>query len=310
MRSQDLTRPLLRWLYVNQVRDGVILVCPYTDLGKVPRTMTVVETPTCLGSASGGLCAQLLAIEAGPIHIAEGCEEPEEPGHSGALLDLFPTLKRWEPGGKRRGTRRPGVLYLGQIPLPRRMVLGFVKPPKGPLDLSDDEHTRELAALEILRTRGHLRESSSVVAASGELATRGRRLDASGCVACSVCVSACPHGALSLPALETAASLIYDPNLCQGDLQCVQLCPVGALTDEGPLPIASLGTFAKRVLANVPVARCHKCRAAHADTSQKYCRSCQGRISGGFGATANVDELLELAKRQRELLFGSPADPV
>ena len=305
MRSLDLTRPLLRWLYANELPSEVVLVCPYTELGKVPRSAVVVEVPACLGTAQAGLCAQLLASGEETVHIAQECEDAWSGANSPqALIEFFVGAQRWDRAARRRGTRRPEILYLGQIPLPRRMVLGFIGVPKGELSLTDDEHTRELEAVRILRQRGQVAAEQEEVVT--EVHSKARLLGASGCTACGVCVTACPHEALSLPVEGSQANLIFDVNRCQGDLQCVQLCPVGALQDHGPLPLHRLGEAEEITLATIPVATCSRCRATHHEVGEPYCQSCRSRVHGGFGATADVAELIERARKHRELLFGSP----
>lgn len=299
MSAPDLSRPLLRWLYVNQVPDTLILVCPYTPIGRVPKGAVVVELTDCAGPQDTGLCAQLLASGVRRVHIAECCTTPEGEG-PGSLYELFPDVTAWQEPTSRWGTRSPDILYLGHIALPRRMVLGLAGKVAGPLNLAASEQLRELQALEQLRETARIREQAPAAGAR----SAARNLSADGCVACGVCVAACPESALKLPVRDDAATLTFDSSLCQGGLQCVQLCPVGALTDGGVIPLTELAGAGVRILSEVPVATCQKCWVRHPDVGQPYCQSCRIRQESGFGATANVEELIERARKHREALFG------
>ena len=306
MSSRDLTRPLLRAMYVEGVPDEVVLVCPYTPLDRVARGVWAVELPECIGSEVAGLCAQLLASGVEKVHIADTCtDRPDVASARQALYDLFPDVTPWEPPRRRFGTRKPEVLQLGHIPLPRRMVLGFISVPEGALVLGRSEHQRQLDALEILRDAGRLNEQ--VGSQTEEVTSLARELTVRGCTACGVCVLSCPLGALSLPVSGGSASLVYNPTLCEGVLQCVQLCPEGAMVDGAPIPLTDLAGVQAITLAQVPVAQCARCRAYHHEADEEYCLGCRRLVTGGFGTVGDIDALIERAQKHRQALFGDEA---
>lgn len=300
-KKKDLSRPLLRWLYVQGVPETMVLTCPYTEVLRVPKGALVVETTACLAAEDAGLVAQLLASGVKRILLAETC--PGAGGAVGHLETVFPRVARFEEPGRRPGTRRPEVLFLGSIPLPRRMVLGLSVVAKGTLSLGVDEQLRIADSLQILRREGGVRD---VPAGLGPAASQeqlgesaARALTAEGCTACGICVNVCAHGALAIFEGEGTAELLYRPASCQGDLQCVSVCPAGALLDGGELPMLSLDPEKVEILAEVPVEFCEKCRARHHEVGQGLCQSCRAREQVGFGATADVKELARRAQAFR-----------
>src|SRR5699024_9557335 len=115
----------------------------------------------------------------------------------------------------RRGRRTKDVLTLGQVPLPRRVLLGL--PTESVLDLSLDDAARTLVAFQMLQETGRARlpgagarppdapgtttSAVAVDAAPNQPAgppSSAAALSVSGCIACGVCVRACPHDALVL----------------------------------------------------------------------------------------------------------------
>lgn len=57
------------------------------------------------------------------------------------------------------------------------------------------------------------------------------------CIGCRMCMAGCPFGAMRY---DTLRSRVYKCELCDGDPQCVKLCPTDALT------------FVDKTVANAP----------------------------------------------------------
>lgn len=113
----------------------------------------------------------------------------------------------------------------------------------------------------------------------------GVALEASGCTACGVCVQACPHDALSIVTEGNVTSLQHLPGACEGEQQCVTLCPVGALTISGPLQWSSVLDGSPQSLATFTTAICQRCRARYpAAPESQFCETCRVRRSDPFGS--------------------------
>lgn len=281
-------------------------------MDRVRKGTIVIEVPTCISSGWAGLCAQLLVAGVETIYLAENCEAAlaEESGPT-ALAEFIDGVELWEEPSSRWGTRCPEVLFLGEVPVPRRIVMGLSAAKAFPLNLRQTEHDRELETLQVLREQGKLLDTEGSPYIGGAL-----QLVVDGCVACGVCVRACPHDALQLKvganALEDVPSsgigpsqmnmgLMFDASTCQGDQKCIQICPEQAITSAGPIPIMDLLGQDVRMLAEVSYAICSKCNARHHEVGESLCRSCRGRQDQGFGATANVEELIERARQYRQI---------
>ena len=63
-------------------------------------------------------------------------------------------------------------------------------------------------------------------AISTDPATGARKIDPDKCIGCSMCVYACPFGAMGI---NRSVGCAYTCTLCNGDPTCAKLCPTGAL---------------------------------------------------------------------------------
>ncbi|WP_350257704.1 4Fe-4S dicluster domain-containing protein [Scrofimicrobium sp. R131] len=295
----DPSRALLRWIYASDTPRAVVLACPFSEVRRVPKGTLVVEVPTCVDARYLGLAAQLRASGVDEVAVAETCSDaPTDPGRSWQVLAQALTgVHRWQEPSGRWGSWRPEVLYLGSIPLPRRLVLGLsVTGVAGPLDLHQSEHDRELQAFAQLRAAGQFTPVP--------VPSTAWRLAADGCLACGVCVQSCPHGALTLTVDEGTARLDHHPSACQGEGDCLTLCPAGALSSPGSLSLAELVGAGPTELARVPVARCARCQSVHHEVDQDYCQTCRPRTEQVFGVTADVAELIRRAEVYRRQHLG------
>lgn len=151
----DPTARLLRWLAAHDTPERVVLLCADATLPRVGRRTLVVQVDGCVTDVGLGLAAQLLASGVAVVEVAPCPTRPEEATATVAswravLGDgvAHLTAPRWA-----RPARE--VLRLGQVPLPRRVVLGLRIDPV--LDLDLDDAARTLAALRLLHRQGRAR---------------------------------------------------------------------------------------------------------------------------------------------------------
>jgi len=72
------------------------------------------------------------------------------------------------------------------------------------------------------------------------------------CIGCLACVRACRAGALSYSEEDGVRRITFEPRLCDGDLLCVEVCPVNAVRG---FPNHESG----RSSATFELARCERC---------------------------------------------------
>ncbi len=129
-----------------------------------------------------------------------------------------------------------GTLRLGNVPVPRRMVLGVALAGRARLDLSRAEPERVHDALRQLSEQG--RADLTRLHDIAPTPSPAPVLRAEGCVACGVCVMSCPHGALGLADGDDDGTtlLIHLAEKCRGEMSCLRLCPAGVLTAPAAHP--------------------------------------------------------------------------
>lgn len=334
----DSLAQLLRWLAAHDTPQRVLLVCADTPAPRVARSTLVVRARGCLADLGLDLPAQLLVSGVGVVVVAPCATAPRS---------VAARLAQWQrafPGGvtafdpPRRG-RRPEVLTLGEIPLPRRAVLGLGLRDAGVLDHRVDDAARTLVAMRALREQGRARLDVPAGAVTPEptpapamvateptpapetvttgptsagaaapaapagaeqdgTATPGLRLMVEGCVACGVCVHACPHDALVLEHVGETSTLSHDREACRGELECVALCPVGAMSSDGALSLVEVLDDAHVMLAEVTTAACVRCRARHPAAEGELCQTCSFRGANAFGSSLPPGVAARLAARR------------
>ncbi len=287
----DTTRPLLRWLAAHDSPGLVVLACDDAPLPRVARGAVVVRLEGCVRDADVGLPAQLLAVGVGAVQVLPCPTEPED---GAARVEDWRSVLGDGVGPfvppARRGTSRAEVLTIGDVPVPRRVLLG--------LDLGDspllapelDDAGRSLVALRLLEAQGRATPAPAApLDGSGPdeaapLAGGATMLTVSGCVACGVCVRACPHDALALEHDGTTSTLVHLREACRSELECVRLCPVDAFTAAGPVPLAEALRTPVLTLAEVRTQPCERCGARHPAEEGALCATCRFREQNAFGS--------------------------
>lgn len=220
--------------------------------------------------------------------------------------------------------RRHGPTYLAPqderestaVTVSRRTLLGLGHSDRPVLDLDLDEAARGVQALRLLRAQGRAR-LDRVRAPEGDTAASqrtdttpaltvpapvpagatpdaleaqpvdavGLRLSVDGCVACGVCVLACPHDALVLKEEESTTVVRHHEDRCRADRACLRLCPALALTATAGLSLADLAEGPVHELARVHTAACRRCGARHPVGDGELCPTCSYRAAHPFGST-------------------------
>lgn len=285
----DPTRALLRWLAAHDTPERVLLACTDAPVPRVARRTVVVRLEGCVRDVGVGLPAQLLASGVGAVEVLPCPAAPEEAAaHVAAWAAVLPdgVAPFTAP---RRARVRPEVLVLGQIPLPRRTLLGLGLRDTTPLDLDLDDAGRTLEALRMLEAsgravpRGAPAEPAETAGAPAAAAAAARLL-VDGCTACGVCVRACPHDALVLDHADGVSTLTHLREQCRSELECVRLCPVDAYSTTGPLPLAELLEEPVVTLAQLRTAACERCGARHPADEGALCTTCRYREGNAFGS--------------------------
>ncbi|MBK7822757.1 MAG: 4Fe-4S binding protein [Tessaracoccus sp.] len=278
----DSTLSLLRWLAAHDVPRRMVLLCPDAPVPDIGRGAVAVRLTGCVADASIGLPAQLLACGVGEVAVVICGDRAEEVRALGerwraTIVTGVEIVESPPPPGRWR--KAPEVLTLGAIPVSRRGLLGLAGAGPFPLDLDGDDTARTLAALDLLRARGQ-----AVLEVREESPARALAVD--GCTACGVCVHACPHDALSLTHDGAVSKLVHLRDACRGELDCMRLCPMEAISDGGPIPFDDLAGEPGRVLAAVATTACPRCQARHAGGRGTYCAACAFRVANPFGTSA------------------------
>lgn len=310
----DRTRAVIRMsTCVAQVPAHEILEVLTAGAGTV-----VVRCPDPAGSAGHVLPAARVLVSAGVDRLriedvagtsALAASEPTETTSPETTPPGTPRSKRKGPGASRtRGRiRKPvirEVLDAGQMPIPRRQVLGLGAGPMRDLPDQFQSGPRRLnAALAALLPAAD--PALDALNASVQLA-------APGCTACNVCVRACPTDALSLrsfgappdvpddvlsgsrgsgsdPAAPLVTTLLQDPAACDGCGICVQMCPENVLEirdrwDWSTVLAAAEGQDLKPVVS-LTTSTCARCGTRFPTTDPgSLCPVCTFRRANPFSS--------------------------
>lgn len=319
----DPTKGLLRWLGAHDPVPRLLLTCPDPHVPRVERGTVIVRAHRCLGECDIGLPAQLLVSGVGQVLTAPCVAAQERVAAWQQQLHDVHTFH-----APRRGRRPAEVLVLGQVPLPRRALLGLST--RGTLDLSHDDASRTLTAVRMLQDQGRATVARSpspdapphqtagaatgpttVAAGSADrmverAAAAGLTVD--GCTACGVCVRACPHDALTLEHDADTSTLTHLTEACRSEHLCVALCPVDAFTVTGHHSLASVLEEPARVLATVATSPCERCGARHPTTEGPLCPACRFREANAFGSALPPGVAEKLTDLRRRATDTTPED--
>ncbi|MFV0452017.1 MAG: ferredoxin family protein [Propioniciclava sp.] len=288
----DPVRELLRWLEAVEVPRQIVLGCAAADLPPLPAAMAGIRLQGCFSQEDLGLPAQLLACGVETIRVvACGEDADDHERHLRSWMAVLPDVAPLE-GRPRVGLSlsRGSVHVMGTAALPRRLALGLGRGRELPLNLDLDAASRTVEALRILRARGRAHDPDPPDGADGSgapaSAANGVELSAVGCIACGVCVRACPHAALALDHRGGTSALTHVVDACRGEQDCVALCPVGALTPGRSLSVIELADRSRQTLAQIATTVCGRCGARHTGDDGSLCEACAFRTQNPFGSMA------------------------
>jgi len=297
----DPTKGLLRWLGAHDPVPRLLLACPDLPVPRGARGTVVVRAHRCLGECGVGLPAQLLVSGVDQV-LTLPCAAGQE--RVTIWQQQLPDVQPFH--APPRGRRPAEVLVLGQVPLPRRMLLGLST--QHALDLDEDDAARTLTAVRMLQEQGRATLPAAVsrphestpatgptggpagAAAAGTAGSQAAepaaatRFMVDGCTACGVCVRACPHDALALEHDGDTSTLSHLTESCRSEHECVALCPVDAFTATGHHSLTSVLDEPVKVLARVRTSSCTRCGARHPGTEGQLCPACRFRAANTFGS--------------------------
>lgn len=280
----------------------------------------VADTPIGLCAQLLACGVPRVGVLACPERPAQAAEQVA--GWAAVLPDVTAASPEPEPKRRFRKAV-PGPVYeLGRPQVSRRFAFGLAAAQQLPLALAEEESQRVVAALRLLEEQDRARFARPDAAAAPRPEVHGASdgdpeppaaagpgpsaeasgpiveepaggraepgsdavaLVASGCVACGVCVRACPHDALELVHDPDRSVLRQVPELCSGERACVQLCPHDALSVSGPLSLFDLARTPAVELAVVATAACRRCGARHPAAEGDLCPPCAFRSRNVFG---------------------------
>lgn len=292
MSDLDHTATVLHWLAAIEVPAEVVVTCHHTPLPSLPKSMAGVRVVACVADEGLALPAQLLGCGVERVWVVPCLHNPD------AVVDrvadwrtVLDDVALWErPPAVRWGRNRAPVHVMGQTAISRRGVFGLGASRELPINPHVDEESRTIDALRILRGQGRAKDPKAAGDAPGSDATAsdparvGVELTASDCVACGVCVRACPHEALSLEHTGPMSTLSHRVDACRADLACVELCPAEALSAGRTLSLVELADRETEVLASVETAVCRRCGTRFPGSDSDVCAACAFRINNPFGS--------------------------
>ena len=229
--------------------------------------IVVVVLSECPAQAAEWVLVDL-AVAAGGTVVVEVGQCPTAAAKFEALARL--TAGRVRAGSVASERQIVATLRVSQPPMTRRGILARRAPEPVVVHASDDPRARLVDSLRAL----------------GGDQVEGRapalELDASGCIACGVCVKACPHDALELGTAGGRTALVQYPDRCQGERDCVVACPSQVISIVGHHDWGSVLAGRPLPLARLSTSTCQKCRSL-IPQGTTLCAACAARADDPFG---------------------------
>lgn len=291
MRAHDArparTRRELLLTHLERSPGGVVVLCDHADRRSTARSLRLEG---CLATVDAHWLVDI-AVTAGTAWLdVEQCPAAQARQQLWQLCELLGP-DRLAAGAPPQDTLPGPLLDERKPPVDRRAALGLpalgLRRPEADAGRPTQEADPHARLLESLAAAG-------IVAA--HLPSPARDLAASGCIACGVCVRACPHDALRLTHSGSTSTLRHDASACQGEGECVSLCPADALEPVGFLDWGAALERRHSVLARVPTRTCPRCQTRSPDDGKPLCPECTARRQDPFGVHLPKEVLARLGR--------------
>lgn len=286
---------------------GTVVLSCATTAPRVPRHMTLAHLRVCLIDEGMHTVPEILAAGASTVLVDPAC-----PHDATALASC---IERWQSwcGPERVGMWEPeGHVWRAAAPLDltnraeaRRAAFGVLtqrETEDESVERSDEARLR--AALRKLGLHqetdsDHAEAAQDHGAGSDEGISAAARLEVSdACTACGVCIRSCPSDALSFAVEGDTTGLVHAPGRCEGELSCVSLCPVNAITTDGSWSLGRSVDAEPVLLISMRSTECARCGQRHRGEGS-LCESCSYVAHRGLGAAMSVEEVLALGRPHR-----------
>ena len=266
---------LLRWV-ANHRPDPLVVLCADAPADAAGTGTTVLRLTGCLADvpahrlvdlalADGGTV--LAAQDACPVRAALPHVEPLT-----ALTDGRVAVRTESPDPGQPAV----VLEEAQPPVGRRFL---VRRPSEPAVIEHpaeaDDQARLVASLRALGVRGGATDTADAP---------GVALNVTGCIACGICVRACPHDALTLTHAAGMSTLAQRPERCHAEGACASACPEHAIRLGDHHSWATALSAEPLTLTRLHTRACVRCGTAITlDRPDGLCATCAQRRSEPFG---------------------------
>lgn len=273
----------------------LVVACHDAAPGAAGAGVTMLRVAGCVADVPPYRLVDLACASGGRVVVAlDACPSPA-PGAVTEVAEVADLTDgrvavRWEAA-------EPGapatVVHEAQPPVNRRFLL---RRPTGPdvgvHDPAADDQARLVASLVAL----------GVGATEG--ASPAIDLAVAGCIACGVCVQACPHDALDLTHAGGVSTLVQLPDRCRGEGACITHCPEQAIHAGDHHSWQAVLAREPLTLARLRTRACGRCGAAvPLDRPGGLCGPCTLRRREPFGwdvPEAVRDRLPEHLRRRLE----------
>lgn len=294
-RADHRFASLLRWAAGTRP-DRLVVLCSDAPPDAAGTGSTALRLAGCLADlpahrlvdlALAGGCTVLAAEDACPARVVPTQFEPLP-----ALTDTRVAVRTAPPA--------PGqpVMLVSEAnpPVGRRfLVRPHTEPAVIEHPVDTDDQARLVASLRALGVRGGADEGGTAP---------GVALDVAGCIACGVCVRACPHDALALTHAGGVSTLLQRPDRCRAEGACASACPQHAISLGEHHPWATTLSAEPLALARLHTRACPRCGTpVPLDRPDGLCGPCAQRRAEPFGwdvPEAVRDRLPEHVRRRLE----------
>ncbi|MGO1944180.1 MAG: 4Fe-4S dicluster domain-containing protein [Ancrocorticia sp.] len=278
----DSLSGVLRWLEAHDPYRRIIIACPHSLAPEPGHRDLGIVLDSCIGHATIGLPAQLLACGTSRVEYVPCSEHPADAASKVSVWEALTPGLILPVQETKHSFRRGETIDMTAVPLPRRALVGAAS--SGPLDPASDDQTRTVTALRYLQQRGLITEIPDVPGAAS-----GIHLTVDRCTACNVCVSSCPHDALSLTRTEmadgtTVHQLSQHADRCRACQACVRSCPVQAITPGAQFDLSDALEERTYPLTTVSTRTCLRCGSVFPAGQGELCPVCSFRETNPFGS--------------------------